>query len=444
MAIMDRSLEKRLKEWKTDERRFPLLLRGARQVGKTYIIEKLGKTFESFVSVNFEAQPQAIACFDSLDPEEILLRLQVILKQSVYPGKTLLFLDEIQACPKAIIALRYFKEKLPALHVIGAGSLLEFALAEEKFSFPVGRIQFMYLKPLSFQEFALARGKSKVLDKLQKMTLETLPDANTHQEMMRLVKEYFLVGGMPAAVDFFCKNLSLHDANTIQDILLSTYRADFSKYATSAEQKYLKIVFDGLFQTIGQQFKYSKIDPHVRSRELKNALEHLEWAGLIEYIYASSASGIPLSAQVKHSQFKICCLDIGLFQRALQIDPDVVMKEDLVLISRGAIAEQFVGQELLAYTDSSKKGQLFYWQREKKTSDAEVDYLITMDRHIIPIEVKAGPHGRLRSLQQFMMEKKSSLGVHISQNPVSFENGILSIPFYMIAYLPELARSIIK
>ncbi len=444
MAIMDRSLEKRLREWKEDEMRFPLLLRGARQVGKTYIVEKLGKSFESFVSVNFEAQPEATPCFDSLDPEEILLRLQVMFKKSIYPGKTLLFLDEIQVCPKAIIALRYFKEKLPALHVIGAGSLLEFALAEEKFSFPVGRIQFMYLKPLSFKEFVLARGKTKALEHLSQFTLQAPPDVVLHQEMMKLVKEYFLVGGMPAAVDYFCKNLSLHDANTIQDILLSTYRADFSKYATPAEQKYLKIVFDGLFQMIGQRFKYSKIDPHLRSRELKNSLEHLEWAGLIEFIYASSASGIPLSAQVKHTQFKICFLDIGLLQRALQIDPAVVMKEDLILINRGAIAEQFVGQELLAYTDPNKEGQLFYWQREKQTSDAEVDYLITIDQHIIPIEVKAGPHGRLRSMQQFMSEKKSPFGIHISQNALSFENGILSIPFYLIADLPELSREILR
>jgi uncharacterized protein len=444
MAIMDRTLEKRLQEWKNDERRFPLLLRGARQVGKTYLVEKLGRTsFESYVSVNFESQPEAMACFDSLDPEEILVRLQLTLKQSIYPGKTLLFLDEIQAFPKAIIALRYFKEKLPKLHVIGAGSLLEFALAEKKFSFPVGRIQFMYLKPLSFHEYVLARGKSKMLEKLQQITLQMPPDMQQHLEMMKLVKEYFLVGGMPAAVDFFCKNLSLNDANKVQDILLSTYRADFSKYATPAEQEYLKIVFDGLFQMVGQQFKYSKIDPDIRSRELKNALKHLEWAGLVEYIYASSASGIPLSVQVKHSQFKICFLDIGLLQRFLDIDPDIVMKEDLILINRGAIAEQFVGQELSAYTDSSKRSQLFYWQREKKTSDAEIDYLVTIDRHIIPIEVKAGAHGRLRSLQQFMTEKKSPLGIRISQHPLSFENNILSIPFYLIADLPKLCREMI-
>jgi predicted AAA+ superfamily ATPase len=202
-------------------------------------------------------------------------------------------------------------------------------------------------------------------------------------------------------------------------------------------------VFDGLFQTIGGQFKYSKIDPDIRSRDLKRALEHLEWAGLIEYIYVSSASGIPLSAQIKHSQFKICFLDIGLLQRFLQIDPEVVMKQDLILINRGAIAEQFVGQELAAYTDSSKRVQLFYWQREKKTSDAEIDYLITIDRHIIPIEVKAGAYGRLRSLQQFMLEKKSPLGIRISQNPLSFENNILSIPFYLIAELPRLCRELL-
>ncbi len=440
---MFRSLEKELRIWKDSSPRFPLLLRGARQVGKTYLVEEFGKTaFPSFASVNFEAQPEAIACFESLDPEEILLRLQIILKQSIQPGKTLLFLDEIQACPQAILALRYFKEKLPALHVIGAGSLLEFALSQGKFSFPVGRVQFIYLKPLSFQEYALARGKSQAVAELAQCTIKSPPSQELHQEMMRLTKEYFLVGGMPAAVSGFCQNLSLQESGYIHDILLSTYRADFSKYATPIGQKHQKTVFDGVFPLIGQQFKYSKIDSHMRSRELKSALDHLEWAGLIHPVYASSAAGLPLSTQVKRTQFKVLFLDIGLAQHALQTDPEVVFKEDLILINRGAIAEQFVGQELLAYTNPRQEGQLFFWQREKRGSDAEVDYLLAIDKLIIPIEVKAGPYGKLKSLHEFMREKQSPLGVHISQNPLSFENGVLSLPLYLIAQLPRLINQL--
>jgi predicted AAA+ superfamily ATPase len=439
---MDRTLEKELAKWKDSPQRHPLLLRGARQVGKTYLIEKFGKgSFSSFVSVNFEAQPEAIACFESLDPEEILLRLQLIVKQTIQPGKTLLFLDEIQSCPQAILALRYFKEKMPDLHIVGAGSLLEFALIEGKFSFPVGRIQFMYLKPLSFQEYVLARGKVEAWDQLSRCTLDSPPTPELHEEMMKLIKEYFLVGGMPAAVASFCRNLSLQESNQIQNILLSTYRADFSKYAPLQTQKYLKIVFDGMFQMIGQQFKYSKIDANIRSRELKEALEHLQWAGLIYFIYASSASGLPLASQMKRTHFKLLSLDIGLAQHALDINPQLILDDHLFQINRGGITEQFVGQELLAYTDPHQEGQLFYWQREKKGSDAEVDYLLIVDRQIIPIEVKAGSYGRLRSIQQFITEKHSALGVRISQHSLSYENGILSVPFYLIAHLPKLIKT---
>jgi predicted AAA+ superfamily ATPase len=413
-------------------------------VGKTYLVEKFGKSaFSAFVSVNFEAQPEAIACFDSLDPVEILLRLQTIVKQPIIPGKTLLFLDEIQECPQAILALRYFKEKLPALHVIGAGSLLEFALTQGKFSFPVGRVQFMYLNPLSFKEYALARGKEENWKELMNCDLLTPPNDALHQEMMHLIREYFLIGGMPAAVADFCEALSLETVSRIQEILLSTYRADFSKYATESEQKYLKATFDGLFQMIGQQFKYAKIDANMRSRELKLALDHLLGAGLIQYIYASSAAGLPLSAQVKKTYFKVLFLDIGLVQHAMNINPQIVLTTELIEINRGAVAEQFVGQEFTAYSDFYQEGQLFYWQREKTGSHAEVDYLYVLDQYIIPIEVKAGSYGKLKSLHQFMKEKQSPIGVRISQNPLSFENGILSLPFYLIGNLPNLLKHLL-
>ncbi|MBI3211846.1 MAG: ATP-binding protein [Simkania negevensis] len=434
---MYRHLEKSLAKWKESTLRYPLLIRGARQVGKTYLVEQFGRReFQSFVSVNFEFQPQAIACFESLNPSDILLRLQIVLKEAIIPGKTLLFLDEIQACPQAILALRYFKEKLPELHVIGAGSLLEFALIKGKFSFPVGRVQFLYLKPLSFQEFVLAKNKSSLLEECTHCSLENPPSSQTHDEMIFLTKEYFLTGGMPAAVSAFCKSGSLLESAQIQDILLDTYKADFSKYASEAEQKYLKILFEGIPNTIGQQFKYSKIDPHIRSRELKYALDQLQWASLIQPIYSSSAAGIPLSAQIKRNKFKLLFLDIGLIERALKIDPSLILSKEPFQINSGALAEQFVGQELFAYFEDP----LFYWEREKTRSDAEVDYLFTIDQHIIPIEVKAATHGKLKSLFQFMEEKKSLLGVQISRAPLSFKENLLSVPFYLIGELPRLIK----
>jgi len=441
---MYRQLEKNLKDWKVSALRYPLILRGARQVGKTYLVEKFGKEeFESFVTINFEALPQAAACFeDSLDPNEVLLKLTTILKLSIVPGKTLLFLDEIQACPRAIVALRYFKEKLPQLHVIAAGSLLEFALKDGKYSFPVGRVQFLYLKPLSFSEYAHARGMKDQLDACQACTILAPPSEELHLQLMQLVKEYFLIGGMPAAVQSFCLNRSLNECTKIHEILISTYRADFSKYAKGSEEKYLKVLLDGIPQTIGQQFKFSKIDPHIKSRELKIGLDLLEGAGLIDFIYTTSASGIPLSAQMKRNKFKLLFLDIGLAQYSLKLDPNVVFKHDLTQINQGAIAEQFVGQELLAYDDPHLLSQLFYWEREHRGSDAEVDFVISFNQHIVPIEVKAGLHGKLKSLHQFMEEKQASLGIRCSQNPLSFNNRLLSVPFYLIHELNRLMRQL--
>lgn len=435
---MKRDLEKYLIEWKSSSRRYPLLLRGARQVGKTYLIEQLGKHFDTFEMVNFESQPEAMACFETLKAQEIIQKLELLTKRPIRSGKTLLFLDEIQACPKAISALRYFKENMPDLHVVGAGSLLEFALIQGKFSFPVGRVQFVYLKPLSFKEFSSNLGADR--EEIECSTLENPLSETSHLAWIQRTKEYFLVGGMPAVVNEFSLTKSFLDTVRIQDLLLATYRADFNKYATEAEQKYLRLVFDSISRQIGKQFQYSEIDPHMRSRELKCSIEQLGWAGILHTVLATSASGVPLSAQTKRNKFKPLFLDIGLVQRSLRVDPEQAMFSDLVQLHSGALAEQFVGQEFLAYADFFREEQLFFWEREKKGSSAEVDYVIELGSHIIPVEVKAGAYGHLKSLSQFIQEKKSPFGIRISQRPLSFDGGILSIPLYMIDQIPKLCR----
>jgi len=440
---MLRSIESELKSWKEDPHRYPLLLRGARQVGKTYIVEKFGKLFESFQMVNFESQSEAIACFSSLDPVVILQKLELLTKRPIQVGTTLLFLDEIQMCPQAIVALRYFKEKMPSLHVIGAGSLLEFALVSGKFSFPVGRVQFMYLYPLSFLEFVLALDGQESIDRLNSVELDEPFDKTIHEGFIHKTKEYFLTGGMPAVVSEFQNTRSFLKQSRIQDLLLATYHADFSKYAGEAEQKYLRILFEGITSQIGQHFKYASIDPHIKSRELKQALDQLKMAGLIHFIFSSSASGIPLSSQIKSKKFKTLFLDLGLMQRALQVDPELLLSNELIHIHRGALAEQFVGQELLSYTDCFREEKLFFWEREHVSSSAEVDYVITVNQAIIPIEVKAGSQGHLKSLMQFIKEKKSPLGIRISERPLEYRDGILSVPFYMVKQIPRLVTSLL-
>jgi predicted AAA+ superfamily ATPase len=331
---------------------------------------------------------------------------------------------------------------MPELHVIGAGSLLEFALIQGKFSFPVGRVQFIYLRPLSFLEFANALKLEPLLEKLKTASSQTGIEDSIHNELMQAVKQYFLIGGMPAVVNNFITSQSFLDSSRIQDLLLATYRADFNKYATEAELKYLRILLEGISYQIGQQFKYAKIDPHIKSRELKTALNQLEWAGLIHPIFATSASGIPLAAQIKQNKFKPLLLDIGLAQRALQVDPEIIWQQDLIQIHAGALAEQFVGQELMAYADFFREERLFFWEREKASSVAEVDYVITVGQSIVPIEVKAGAAGHLKSLRQFMEEKKSPLGIRVSQHPLSYEAQVLSVPFYMIDQIPRLVKEL--
>ncbi len=440
---MYRSIEPLLKSWKSQKDRLPLILRGARQVGKSFIIEKFGREeFEHLVIANFEYMPELITCFDTLNPNEICSKLEVFLNQKIIPGKTLLFLDEIQNCPKAITALRYFKEKMENLHVIAAGSLLEFALNEEQFSFPVGRVQFLYLKPLSFDEYLINIDRNNLLNFLNRCSLSEPLDSSMHELCMKHLREYFLLGGMPAVIRKFVETSSFKDCEQTLTLLLETYRNDFPKYTSKTEYQYLQLFFEKAPGLITQQFKFSHIDQEVRSASLKRALQQLNWAGLIQTVIGTSASGIPLQAHAKDSLLKLLFLDLGLVNRSLKLDLTSTWSQDLLTINSGALAEQFVGQELLAYADPFAKEQLYFWKREKAGSSAEIDYVMQVDGKIIPIEVKAGATGSLKSLSLFMQEKKSICGIRISQHPLSFHQGILSVPLYMIRQLPRLVNTI--
>lgn len=440
---MKRLIEPELWHWRENNHQLPLIIRGARQVGKSYLIESFGrKAFESTLVVNFELDPQFAECFTSLDPHSIVRNLELYTDTKIIPGKTLLFFDEIQQCPQAITSLRYFKEKMPQLHVIGAGSLLEFAVHDENFSFPVGRVQFTHLRPLSFHEFLLAKEHHLLLEALESCTLENLISDVIHQRLLNLVREYIFLGGMPAVIDSYLRTNSFLESERLQTSLLKTYENDFGKYATQAQHQYLKRCYERSPFLVGKHFQYKKIDPDLRSRELKTAIDQLSYAGLITRVHATSANGIPLRAEINERKFKILFLDVGLYQRAMEVDSQAILQQDLLQVNEGALAEQFVGQELLAYGDYYVDRHLHFWEREKKGSSAEVDYVVNINSRIIPIEVKAGKTGRLRSLQQFMHEKACPIGIRISQYPLSFENNILSLPLYLIEQLPRLLTTI--
>ncbi len=444
---MRRYLLKALQHWKESPHRLPLLVRGPRQVGKTYLIEHFGKErFDDFLNINFELEPDYAECFNSLKPKDIIQALELKSYRKVIPGKTLLFFDEIQLCPSAIQSLRYFKEKLPELHVIGAGSLLEFVLNEEEFKMPVGRIQYLYLHPLSFREFLDVMKYEPLIEALDNCTLEKPLNEIAHKELNRLVQQYFVLGGMPAIIKAYQIDQDYSAIQTIQNAILATYRDDFGKYASKANYRHLQAVFQEAPSLIGRQVKYVDISREARSRELKQAITLLGKAGILYQIFSSQASGLPLNALIDEKKFKLAFLDIGLMSRATRISVETLIKENIMLLNRGAFAEQFVAQELISYAPSDEAPELYYWSRDIPSSTAEIDYLLQYNDKIIPVEVKAGKTGTLKSMRIFMAEKKSAnipLGIKVSQTPLNYNANILNIPLYLLSDWKRLLAEII-
>ncbi|MCB1192643.1 MAG: ATP-binding protein [Leptospiraceae bacterium] len=426
-------------EWKDSPYRKPLIIRGARQVGKSYLIREFAKNeFESFVEINLELQPELKACFNTKMPDKILKSIQLILNKEIKAGQTIFFLDEIQECPEAILSLRYFYELMPELHVIAAGSLLEFALNREEFRSPVGRIEYLHLYPLSFEEFLNALDEGLILKFLHEVKLSDEFASPVHEKLLELYKDYLLVGGMPEVVKTYRETKNFTTIKKIQISLLQTYRDDFSKYGSSAKQKNLEKVFYHVPVILGKKIKYVEIDKDTPSRELKNAIDLLESAGVVNRVVASSKAQLPLSYYAKDNFFKLIFLDTGLALRTTGLEETVFTSPNLLGVYEGGLAEQFVGQELIANSDPLEKAKLYNWERMKPSSTAEVDYLFVYKSNIYPVEVKAGKTGSLKSLQVYNKENMNQISIRYSKLPLSFHEGLLSVPLYMIAETSKL------
>lgn len=441
---MKRSIEKELKKWKEGGHPHPLLLRGARQVGKTFTIVKFGEeNFDNSIIINFEKDPQLKQLFEgSLDPKPILEKICIEKKQEYKLGKTLIFFDEIQECPKAIVALRYFYEDMPGMHVIAAGSLLDFVLKSGEISIPVGRIQYIFLQALSFYEFLEANNNKKLLECIQNLSLDNKLDDFTHQMINNEFKKYMLIGGMPKVVEKYIQSQDLIQSLQEQKNINDTFRDDFGKYASKAEQRHLESVFRSVPQLVSKKFKYSKVDPDTKSRELKKAVELLEKAGIIHKVSRTSGEGLPFGAQMSLKHFKAIFLDIGLMQNILGMDSEIIKSEDFHSLAAGGLAEQVVGQELLANKSPHAQRELFYWERGKEKGEAELDYLHAYHSKVIGLEVKAGAKGKLKSLHSFMKEYDSPLGIQVSQGSLNFDKDVLSIPLYAVAEIDRLVESL--
>lgn len=431
---MKRLIKYDLARWQSSSIRKPLLMRGARQVGKTHAVRELGKQFTHFVEINFEKNPEFITVFEkNLEPIRIINTLVAMTKQSIIPGETLLFLDEIQFCPKAITALRYFYEEMPALHVIGAGSLLDFAI--EKIGVPVGRIQYCYVYPLSFMEYLASLNNKKLFEMLLTHDINSPLDDIIHEKLFELLGQYMLLGGMPEVIAESLKQNNLADAYSLQHTIINAYRDDFPKYATKFQIKYVEALFNQIPHYISQPFKFSHIQGNYQKRELEPALNLLEKAGIIHKVYQAAGNGIPLSAEANLEKFKIIFLDIALNQAILGADLSAWLLHPLEsFVNKGVLTEAFVGQELMACSSDYTKVDLHYWHREKSTSNAEVDYLIQLNQDIIPIEVKSGKGSTLKSLHLFLENKhKSPFGVRFSTQNYSIDHKLHSYPLYAIA-----------
>ena len=425
---MWRAVDAVLDAWAEDDERRPLLIRGARQVGKTYAVAAFaGRKFADFAAINLEQEPRYRRCFDTLEPRAVLNQVGVLRGKSIEPGRTLLFLDEIQECPAAIMALRYFYEQTPDLHVVGAGSLLEFVLEAERLRMPVGRVQPLFMHPLSFAEFLAAVGEEPALRATRDLSAGV--SAAVHEHLTGLLRTYLLLGGMPAVLAEYRRTGSVMRAAHVQTAITQTLRDDFGKYARASRHPHLDRVFLHATRLVGRKFVYSRVDPDSRARELRAAVELLERAGLVRRVRSTSGAGLPLGAEADDRHYKLIMIDVGLMQN-LSGATEQLLHGDPMQINGGAVAEQFAGQELLAHRSPYERPELFYWHRRQRNSSAEVDYLVAAHGRVVPVEVKAGKTGRLRSLAVFTEHYRPPMAVRVYGDRFRRDGSIASVPLY--------------
>jgi predicted AAA+ superfamily ATPase len=428
-----RQIDKELTGWKNSTNKKPILLRGARQVGKTNTIRNLGRQFINYLEINFEENKKIHSVFEgNLSPFEICENLSAIYNVSIVPGKTLLFFDEIQKCIPAIESLRFFYEKMPELHVIAAGSLLEFAL-EEISSFGVGRIRSMFMYPFSFNEFLYAIKEDSLIQiKQQASPTKVLNDA-VHEKLLSYSKKFIMLGGMPEVVATYAKTKDINLCRQIIDDIIISYNDDFVKYKKHVPASRINEVYNSVIMQAGSKFIYSKATKNANQKQIKEALALLIKAGIVIPITHTSGNGIPLGAEVNPKKQKMLLFDTGIFLRILDFDiGDILFTNDFNLINKGNVAEQFVGLEMIKERSCYQKQKLYYWHREAKSSNAEVDYLFAKNQVIYPVEVKAGTKGSMQSLYMFLQTKNRKTGIRVSNENFSRFENILVYPIYAV------------
>ncbi|NOX17373.1 MAG: ATP-binding protein [Chlorobi bacterium] len=437
-----------LDNWAKKEERKPLILRGARQVGKTTLIRMFAENFEQYIELNLEKQDDRRFFEGENDIKDIVKAIFLSRDKVVNGKKTLIFIDEIQNSPYAVKMLRYFYEDYGQLFVVAAGSLLE-SLLKFKESFPVGRIEYMYLYPFTFREFLSAKGKNGLIEALNEIPFARL----LHDELLKNFSEYALIGGMPEIVKSYLKFEDIVEISPIYETLLVSYMEDVEKYAKSEKQKtVLRYVIRSSFKEAGKRIKFEGFgDSKYKYREVKDALATLEKAMLIQLLFPTVSTTPPISEKFRKSP-KIHLLDTGLVNYFAGAQREFILNRYLEDIYSGTIAEHIVGQELFA-TEYSQFRKPTFWVKEKKQSNAEVDFVYQFMDMIIPVEVKAGKTGKLRSLMQFVDAAPHNFAVRVYSGKFSVENSktiagkkfkLLNLPFYLVGEINKYLERLIN
>ena len=418
----ERIIDQYLSEWAARPNHKPLLLRGARQVGKSTAIRHLGEQFKYYLEINLEKQPDYKALFQpNLDVKRIVPQIAAIYGTPIIPGQTLLFIDEIQECQEAIMALRFFKEDMPELHVVAAGSLLEFVLDDIP-TFGVGRIHSMYMYPMTFDEFLNANGEKLLIEARNQASPASPLPTPLHDKLTTLLRTFMLVGGMPESVAKWVETRDYLQCQEVQDDIITGYEADFPKYKKKVDPQLLRMTMRSAAQQATKKFMYSQVPGEYKTAEVKKALELLIKANIIIPVTHTNANGLPIGDGRDDSIRKMLVLDTGLMLRLLnmamgditEITTHILTATAADLVNKGPMAEMLAGLELIHYRTPNLQHELFYWLRQAKNATAEVDYILPFDMRILPFEVKAGVQGGMKSLWDYMREKKLSQAIRCS------------------------------
>ncbi len=429
-----RTIDATLSQWAKENDRKPLLLRGARQVGKTSAVRHLAKQeFRYYAEIDFNERTDVHYLFDgSYSPQQICQILSTLIRVPIIAGETLLFFDEIQACPNAINRLRYFYERYPEIHLIAAGSLLEFAL-ERLPSFGVGRIRSIFMYPFSFEEFLIASGNEPLASMINSSSPYNPLALPIHNQALQLLRTFLIIGGMPDVVARYCTDGNLLECQHILSDLIISFRDDFVKYRKRIPSSRI----DAAFRSVAEQglgkFVYNRVDSESNTKQIKDALDTLIMAGLVYPVTHTAANGIPLGAEINEKYRRMLLFDTGLLQRLLNLDlSDLFSSNDFKVVNRGAIAETFIGNELIKASSCYSPQALYCWHREKAGSNAEVDYVVQIGSDIFPIEVKSGTKGSMQSMRIFMQLKDISHGIRTSLENFGLYKDIFLYPLYAI------------